>query len=251
MITLQQLQTHLDELLDPGSFTDYCHNGLQVEGKAQIDKIATAVTASEAAIQAAVDAKADALIVHHGLFWDRQPVRLTGGMRRRVALLLEHEISLLAYHLPLDAHPEVGNNWSAARDLGLTELTPFGTQGAISLGVQGEFAPIKVSEWIRQLEEYYTAEARVALGGPDEVRTVAIVSGGAHGWIDQAIESGVDCYVTGTCDEPLWHKAHEEGIHFIALGHSATERIGPKKIGDHLGQHFQIAAEFLDLNNPF
>lgn len=251
MITLQELSTYLGELLQNETISDYGPNGIQVEGFATIAKIATSVTASLAAIQAAVSCGADALIVHHGLFWNKDSYVISGAKREKLRLLLEHDISLLAYHLPLDAHQQLGNNWKAARDMGWTNLQPFGICNGVAIGVKGDVPYQSRKEFQATLEKYYQHPAYCALGGREQIQSAALISGGAHRNIEEAIKERVDCFVTGSFDEPVWHQAHEGCVNFFALGHSATERIGPMALGEHLHKHFGIQHEFIDILNPF
>ncbi len=246
MITLQDLFDYLEQLLSPKNFTDYCPNGLQVEGKKEVKKIAFAVSASLATIDEAVKRGADALIVHHGLFWQKDPYIIVGAKRDKLERLLKHGISLLAYHLPLDAHPKVGNNWKAAFDLGLEDLQPFQ-----SIGVKGMLTPTSVKAFIQKLEAYYGHPAHSAPGGKKEIRSAAIISGGAHRSLEQAADEGVDCFITGSFDEPVWDIAHERNIHFFALGHYSTERVGVLALMADVQKHFRISCEFIDLFNPF
>lgn len=251
MITLQDLFHHLDLFLASKDYPDYCPNGIQVEGKPQISKIGVAVSASAAVIREAVARKKDVLIVHHGIFWNKDAFPIIGPKREKIALLLQNEVSLLTYHLPLDAHPVVGNNWKAARDLGWKNLQPFGLFGKTPIGVKGEFAPIAIEEFTRKLEKYYTHQAFTALGGKKEVKSAALISGGAHRSIDEAALEGVDCFITGSFDEPIWDIAHERKINFLALGHHATERVCAMALCEHLKSHFSLPCHFIDLPNPF
>lgn len=246
MITLQDISLYLHNLLSPGEFTDYCPNGIQVEGKQQIKRICFAVSASLQTIEEAVKRKADVLIVHHGIFWNKDPLPIVGTKRDKLQLLLKNEISLLAYHLPLDAHPRVGNNWKAAFDLGLDQLELFD-----SIGVQGKMAPMSVDEFRKKLEAYYGHVAHVALGGKETVSSAAIISGSAHRQIERAVDAGVDCFITGSFDEPIWDIAHERKINFFALGHYSTERVGGFALMADLQKQFKIPCEFIDLFNPF
>lgn len=245
MITLQEFCRYLNELLKIDEFADYCENGLQVEGTSSIKKVATAVSASLATIQAAVEADVQALIVHHGLFWNADPYAVLGTKKEKLQLLLKHNISLLAYHLPLDAHQEFGNNWKAAHDLGWTDLQPF------DIGVKGTVGGISRDEFQKKLEEYYQHLAHCALGGIDYIETAALISGGAYKSLLDAASQNIDCFITGNFDEPAWHQAHEEKINFYALGHSATERVGPKALGEHIQQQFGLETIFIDIPNPF
>jgi dinuclear metal center YbgI/SA1388 family protein len=251
MITLQDLCTHLDALLQPALFSDGCPNGLQVEGKESITKLATAVSASLATIEAAVEAKADALIVHHGMFWSGDNYVITGSKRKKLELLLKSGISLLAYHLPLDAHQVYGNNWRAAIELGWENLEPFGIYKGIPIGVKGSFAAISRKDFTEELQNYYDHSAHVAAGGPEMVKSAALISGGAYRSLTEAALAGVDCFITGNFDEPAWHQAFEEKINFFALGHSNTEKIGPKSLGQHLSEQFLLPCDFIDVMNPF
>ncbi len=251
MITLQVLSQHLEDLLTPSNFNDYCPNGVQVEGKKEIRSLAFAVSASQAAIEQAVAKKADALIAHHGMFWQKDPYPIVGIKKNKLDLLLKHQMSLLAYHLPLDAHQEVGNNWKAARDLHMKDLKPFFPLDKGWLGVKGAVPSLPVEDFKRQLEAYYGHPAHCALGGPEKIHSAAIISGGAHRSIDRAIQEGVDCFITGSFDEPIWDIAHEQKIHFFALGHYATERVGVLALMKHLQQQFNLSCSFIELPNPF
>lgn len=251
MIYLEDLQRYLNELLQAQGLTDYCLNGLQVQGEREVRHIATAVTASLATIEAAVEAGVQALVVHHGIFWNGDSLAIIGRKRDKIRLLLDNGISLFAYHLPLDLHQEFGNNWKAARDLGWTELQPFGKFGNMAIGVKGKFPAISREEFCKYLEAYYQHPAHCAMGGKKIVQTVALISGGAHKNILEAVSENIDCFITGSFDEPVWHQAFEEQINFFALGHSATERVGPQAIGKHLQQHFGVECQFIDLPNPF
>lgn len=247
MNTLQELSQILDTLLYSTTGGDYCPNGLQVEGKKEIRKVAFAVSASLATIRAAVEEGVDALIVHHGIFWDAERrSTITGIKKDKVALLLASGISLFAYHLPLDAQREFGNNWKAARDLGWSCLEPFG-----DVGVRGEFASVEVAQFQEKLEGYYSHPAAVALGGKKRISSAALISGGAYRSLELAARAGVDAFITGNYDEPAWDIAHEWGIHFFALGHYATERIGVKALQQHFEENLKISAIFLDFPNPF
>ncbi|WP_068470330.1 Nif3-like dinuclear metal center hexameric protein [Candidatus Protochlamydia phocaeensis] len=251
MLRLKDLCQYLDELLPSNGLSDYCPNGLQVEGKTSIGKLATAVSASLETIEAAIESRADALIVHHGIFWQRDSYVIQGVKRRKLFLLIEQEISLLAYHLPLDMHPKLGNNWKAAQDLGWTDLQPFAYMNGIPIGVKGKIPPTNREKVKEQLEHYYQHAAACAFGGPETIQTLALVSGGAYKSIADAAKEGVDAFITGNFDEPVWPQAFEEGINFFALGHSATERVGPQALAKHLEQALHLPCPFLDIHNPF
>ncbi len=251
MITLQELCKDLNNLLKPYLFSDSCPNGLQIEGKKQIKTIVTAVSSNLATIEAAIEAKADALIVHHGMFWNQDSYVITGVKRQKLTLLMNSGISLLAYHLPLDAHQVHGNNWRAAIELGWENLEPFGMYKGVAIGVKGTFSPLSRESFMQQLENYYGHTAYLAPGGNTLVKSAALISGGAYRSLGEAVEAGVDCFITGNFDEPAWHQALEEKINFLALGHSHTEKIGPKSIAKYIEEKFQVHTSFLDIENPF
>ncbi len=250
-ITLQELCAYLDEMLAVGEFPDYCPNGLQVEGKSKISKFATAVSSSLETIQQAVDANVDALIVHHGMFWKGDPFPIVGVKKKKLDLLLKNGISLLGYHLPLDANQAVGNNWKVARDLGWQNLTPWGYVEGDATGVMGTFPEITREAFGKKLEEYYGHQMHCALGGKERVTSAYLISGGAYKMLSDGVRLGADCFITGNFDEPAWHDAHELGINFYAMGHSATERVGPMALGEHLQEKFKVGYTFIDVPNPF
>lgn len=251
MITLSELRADLDALLQPTLFADSCPNGLQVEGKEKISLIATAVSASLATIEAAIDAKADALVVHHGIFWNQDSYIITGVKQQKLSLLLKSGLSLLAYHLPLDAHKSFGNNWKAAMDLGWENLEPFGLYKGMAIGVKGTFPPQSLCSFVEQLERYYQHQAHLAPGGNAQVKSAALISGGAYRSLGEAASEKVDCFITGNFDEPAWHQAMEEKINFLALGHSHTEKIGPKSLAIYMQEKFRLPCAFIDIENPF
>ncbi len=246
MITLQDLSQYLVELLSAIGLSDYCPNGLQVQGKKEIKKIALAVSASVHVIKAAIECGADTLIVHHGIFWNKDSYTIERVKYEKLSLLLKNEVSLFGYHLPLDAHKELGNNWKAAKDLGWTNLQPFS-----DIGVKGEFAETPVATFQKTLETYYSHPAATALGGKDKVKSAALVSGGAYRLLSDAAKAKVDCFITGNFDEPAWDTAHEEQINFFALGHYATERVGIMALLKNLEHKFHLSCTFIDLPNPF
>ncbi len=251
MITLQDLSAYLEHLMPSKDFPDYAPNGLQVEGKKEIQQIAFAVSAGSVAIQRAIELKADALIVHHGIFWQKDPLIVTGSKRRRLGLLLTQGLSLFAYHLPLDVHPKIGNNYKAAQDLGFFEITPFGPSGKVCLGVKGQCMPTPVAEFRKKLETYYKHPAHVVLEGKEVITSFALISGGGHRYLEQAADENLDCLITGTFDEPVWDIAQERDIHFFALGHYATERIGIMALMEKVKHHFSLPCSFIDVVNPF
>ena len=243
------LCAHLDQLLEPGRFRDYGPNGLQVEGKGRIRKIVTGVTASLALIDAAIAADADALLVHHGLFWRGQDGRVTGWMRQRLARLLGHELNLLAYHLPLDAHPELGNNAQWGQRLGLLADARFGEQdlGFIGPAPQGMDSAQALAA---RVELALARPATLVPGDGRPLRRVAWCSGGAQGYFEPAIAAGADIFLTGEISEPQAHYARETGVAFLACGHHASERYGVQALGDTLARHFGVAHTFIEVPNP-
>lgn len=251
MITLKELCTTLDELYTPNAFVDMSPNGLQVEGTKDIKKIAFAVTATTETIKQAAALGCNALIVHHGLFWSRDPYQIVGSKREKLRILLENDISLIAYHLPMDAHAVIGNNWKAALDLGLTDLAPFGIFEKAAVGVRGKIKPESRDMFKKRLEEYYKHPAHVAFGGDETIETVAIVSGGAYKLLPEAALSSIQAFVTGSFDLPAWHQAYEEKINFYALGHHATERIGPQALMAKLEKERGLSCCFIEEENPF
>lgn len=245
------LEAHLNTYLNVSLIPDYCPNGLQIEGKKEIRKLATAVSANLMTLEKAVEEKVDALIVHHGLFWNNDPYPIVGSKRAKIDLLLKHGISLFAYHVPLDAHQEVGNNWKAAHDLGWQKVESFGEFNGIMIGVRGEFPEQPIETFIAKMEAYYEHKALVALGGKKSITNCALISGGAYRQLAAAARASVQCFITGNFDEPAWGVAYEEEINFLALGHSATEKVGPKALADYLQKTFNLSCSFLDIPNPF
>ena len=242
------LDAYLADYLQVSDFRDYCPNGLQVEGRADITQIVTGVTASAALIEAAVAAGADALIVHHGYFWRGEDGRITGMRRRRIGLLLEHELNLFAYHLPLDVHPEIGNNAMLARRLGLTPAGRFGEQ---NIGAHGTLAGTTTLGQFSDLISQQIARPPLVIGDPARLlRRVAWCTGGAQGLFEQAITLGVDAYISGEISEQTVHAARESGVAYIAAGHHATERYGVQALGEHLAQRFGLQHRFIEVENP-
>ncbi len=251
VITLQEICQYTNELLKVDEFEDFCPNGMQVEGGQQVKKIGTAVSASLETIERAALENIDCLIVHHGLFWNRDPYPVVGTKLKKIKALIANNISLLAYHLPLDAHQEYGNNWRAAKDLGWRDLEPFGKIGGQFIGVKGRIDKTDRDSCIARLSDYYDHPCQLAPGGRDEVAKLGCISGGAYKSVLAAAEEGLDCFITGSFDEPAWHWAREEGINFLAFGHHATERVGPRALGVHLGEVFNCPQVFIDVDNPF
>jgi dinuclear metal center YbgI/SA1388 family protein len=249
MLTLAQLVQTCNQLYP--NCPDGSFNGLQIEGQPHVSRVATAVSADLHTIDQAIQADCQALIVHHGLFWERSNPCLVGFLGRRAKRLLETGISLLAYHLPMDIHAQIGNNWTAAQQLGMSSLQPFGRNAGLCLGVQGLIGPMPVDTLHKVLENYYGNNLRHAAGSGKTIQRLAILSGGGHRWLEEAAEAGCDALVTGTADEPQWHQARELGVHLFAVGHSASERVGPKALAHWLAEHAHVEAIFLQDENPF
>ena len=237
--------------MQPERFKDYGPNGLQVEGKADIRKLVSGVTASRALIDAAIAAKADAIFVHHGLFWRGQDGTITGWMKERVKRLLAHDINLFAYHLPLDAHPTLGNNAQLGQRLGLTAVRRFGDQDLGFLGqrIDGEvFADADVLQW--QLEHVLNKPVVKVGQARAAIEKVAWCTGGAQGFFESAIAAGAQAFITGEISEPQAHLARECGVVFYACGHHATERYGAPAFAAHVAAQLGIAHQFIEIDNP-
>lgn len=241
---LKEFVSELNDYLQVNLFEDYCPNGLQVEGKEEVKSVALAVSASLYAIKKSKNY--DALLVHHGIFWNRDPYPIIGTKKEKIKTLLESDTSLLAYHLPLDAHEKLGNNYKAALDLGWKKLERFG-----NVGVKGTFKPIKAKDFRNKLEEYYGQKSHSILGGNETLSSAALISGGAYKELLNAKKAGVDAYITGSFDEPAYHQAHEENIHFFACGHAATEKIGVRALGEYIKKKWKLKVDFIDEPNPF
>jgi dinuclear metal center YbgI/SA1388 family protein len=243
-----EIASYLSALLQTSSFKDYGPNGLQVEGRAEVQRLVSGVTASRALIDAAIDARADAVLVHHGLFWRGHQGPVTGWLKQRLSPLLAHDINLLAYHLPLDAHPEFGNNAQFGQRLGWLADARFGEQ---DLGFIGSLLqPITLSALARQIELTLGRVPTVVPGDGRALRRIAWCTGGAQSYFESAIAAGADAFVTGEISEPQAHIARETGVTFVACGHHASERFGAPALGEHLAQRFGIEHRFIDVDNP-
>lgn len=247
----QQVLQAFDALLQPERFQDYAPNGLQVEGKPAVCKIVSGVTASRALIEAAIAAGADALFVHHGLFWRGQDGRVTGWLKQRLALLLAHDINLYAYHLPLDAHPALGNNARLGQLLGLRADSRFGDQ---ELGFLGGWAdgrgPGNAQALVRHLEHVLNRPIASVIGSQYAINKVAWCSGGAQSYFEAAIATGAQAFITGEISEPQAHLARECGVTFLACGHHATERYGAPAVAAHVAAQLGLTHEFIEIDNP-
>ncbi|WP_417779260.1 Nif3-like dinuclear metal center hexameric protein [Stutzerimonas xanthomarina] len=249
-VALTTLVDEADRFLNATKIPDYCPNGLQVEGRPQVRRIVSGVTASQALLDAAVEAQADVVLVHHGYFWKNEDPRLVGMKQRRLKTLLSNDISLLAYHLPLDVHPEVGNNVQLARLLGLTVEGSLEPDNPRSVGLVGSLdTPLAPAEFMQRVQSALGREP-VMVEGPGLIRRVAWCTGGAQGYIDQAVTAGVDAYLTGEISEPTAHIARENELSFFAAGHHATERYGVQALGEYLAKRFAIEHLFIDCPNP-
>lgn len=254
-VSRQALLQAFDTLLTPERFRDYGPNGLQVEGRDRIARVVSGVTASRALIEAAIEAQADAIVVHHGLFWRGQEARVTGWMKQRLALLLAHDINLLAYHLPLDAHPELGNNAQLGRVLGLmSDAEPTSRFGDQLLGWLGTPADDGVFDSGAALADHVQrilGRAVIVAGPLDRpVRRIGWCTGGAQGYFEAAIAAGAEAFITGEISEPQAHYAREMGVTFIAAGHHATERYGAPAVAAHVAGALGLSHQFVDIDNP-
>ena len=247
MAQRHELISLCNQLLQPQLFKDYCPNGLQVEGSSEVKKIVSGVTASKAFIEAAIDEGADTLLVHHGLFWRGQDGSVTGWMKQRLALLLAHDINLLAYHLPLDAHEQWGNNAMLGKHMGWQTLERFGDQ---RLGWLGTSSDKTVGALAATVHRCLSREPVVVGNAERPIRTVAWCTGGAQGFFEAAIAAGADAFITGEISEPQAHIARETGVAFLACGHHATERYGAPALGEALAQTFGIQHTFIECDNP-
>lgn len=254
-ISRQALLQAFDQLLEPQRFQDAAPNGLQVEGKENIARIVSGVTASVALIEAAIALQADAIFVHHGLFWRGQNTCITGWMRQRLALLLAHGINLFAYHLPLDAHPELGNNAQLGLQLGLRPYPQTqGRFGPADLGFLGEpsnGASFATAEHLAQhLEKSLNRPVTLVNKSQGAIKKIAWCSGGAQSYFEAAIAAGAQAFITGEISEPQAHYAREMGVAFLACGHHASERYGAPAVANHVAAQWGLAHEFIDIDNP-
>jgi dinuclear metal center YbgI/SA1388 family protein len=243
-----ELESYLGTLLEVGKFRDYGPNGLQVEGKPEVQRIVSGVTASRAFIEAAIEQKADALLVHHGLFWKGHDGRVTGWLKARLELLLAHRINLFAYHLPLDAHAEFGNNAQFGARLEFVADGRFGDQNLGFIGTPAR--PLAVAD-LNALLTLKLGRTPVMVQGSDQaIRRVAWCTGGAQGYFEAAIAAGADAYITGEISEPQAHLARETGVAFFACGHHASERFGAPALAGHLAEKFGLEHQFIEIDNP-
>jgi dinuclear metal center YbgI/SA1388 family protein len=251
MTTLREITEYTDALLQVAQFRDYCPNGLQVEGRPQVDTLISGVTASQALLDAALAAGADAILVHHGYFWKGEDPCVTGMKRRRLQTLLCAGVSLLAYHLPLDAHPELGNNACLAKRLGLRVDGTFGGNGRPDIAMYGHLpTAMPAGQFAGHVEQALGRAPTHVAGSDRDVERVAWCSGAAQSYIEQAAGFGVDAFLSGEISEQTVHVARELGLHYYAAGHHATERDGAAALGEHLAARFGLKHHFIDIDNP-
>lgn len=245
------LVAYLDELLDAPRQADFGPNGLQVAGRREVRKVVTAVSACREVFERAAAAGADLVLVHHGIFWQGMPYTITGVQHGRVAALVENGLSLVAYHLPLDRHAELGNNALAARAFGLAAIEPFAPYQGEPIGFRGRFPePLSPAELVARCAALYGQPPRAFLDGPERVETLGIVSGGAQKELWSAIGAGLDAYLTGEVSEWVMNVAREAGIHYLAAGHYATEVLGIRALGERVAERFGVEVELVDVPNP-
>ena len=248
---IQTLLAGLEMLLSPEQFNDYCPNGLQVEGRRTIKKLVCGVTANQQLIDRAVDAQADAVLVHHGFFWKGEDPCLRGMKYRRIQALIKHDINLIAYHLPLDAHPRYGNNAQLAERLGITVTGGLEADNPCSVGNVGRLADVVSAErFCQQIAKVLDREPLLVTAGDHLIETVAWCTGAAQGYIDRAAMVGVDAYLSGEISESTVHSARELGVHYIAAGHHATERYGVQAVGRYMAEKLGLEYQFIDVDSP-
>lgn len=252
MVKVSDIIARRAALLQPSEFGDLGPNGLQVPGAPAVDFVVTGVSATRELIERAVAAGAGLVLVHHGLFWDFDPPGLTRVQAERLRPLFKHDVNLAAYHIPLDAHPEHGNNALLAEALGCDSHTGFGSFKGRDIGRAGTFGGdgISVDELDARVREATGRDPLVFSGGPDRIKTLGIVSGSAASSLPEAVERGLDAFLTGEPREHVMGEAHEAGIHFIAAGHYATETFGVRRLGEILARETGVRHEFVDLPNP-
>ncbi len=244
------LTNELNSILKPENYKDYCPNGLQVEGKKEIKKIITGVSACVDLFEKAIEMKADGIIVHHGLIWNFERPVYKGAYKTRVKLLLENDINLWGYHLPLDANENYGNNIQIAEKLGLKNIEPFGEYNGILIGYKGICDQIQSKQFFEKIKTIINDRCIIFPYGPEKINSVGIISGGAQKEFKQAISDNIDLYITGEVSEYNLHMAKEEGVHFVAAGHHATERFGIQALGDYLGEKCDLDIQYIDIPNP-
>lgn len=249
-VCLNELLAHADQFLNASRIQDYCPNGLQVQGRPCVSKIVSGVTASQEFLDAAIAAQADMVLVHHGYFWKGEDQRLIGMKYRRLRTLIQNDVSLVAYHLPLDVHPEVGNNAQLAQRLGLIIDSTLEPHNPASVGNVGHFEQALTAQELAQRVTQVLGREPLFIDTGKPIKTLALCTGGAQGYIDKALAAGADAYLTGEVSEHTVHFAKENGISFIAAGHHATERYGVQALGEYLAKTFNVEHVFIDCDNP-
>jgi dinuclear metal center YbgI/SA1388 family protein len=249
--TIQTLEKHLHTVLNVAQFSDYCPNGIQVHGKERIKRVMTGVSGSLELIEAAIQWKADLLLVHHGIMWDKDPRVVTGSYKNRLKRLLESDMNLMAFHLPLDAHPKWGNNAQILKKLELTQGATFGKYGKQGLSFVGETKKaVSMGQFSKRVKNCFGGSPLILDFGPKKIKQVAICSGGAPELIREAKGCGADLFITGEASEFVFHFAKEENINFIAAGHHRTETFGVQALGQHLVEKFGLTHQFHNIPNP-
>ena len=249
---LHEFENYLNTLLKPEQIKDFCPNGLQIQGRDEIKKVITGVTATQALIEQAIAEKADALVVHHGFFWKNESYVIRGMKHKRIKALLANDISLFAYHLPLDIHPVLGNNAQLAKLFSINNVAPLETGNPLSVAVRGDFSKALNAQVLEQRisEKLNRTCLHIAAPSNKAIKTVAWCSGGGQNYIELAAEQGIDAFISGEVSEQTTHIAREMDIHFFCAGHHATERYGAKALAEHFNQHLAIEAKFIDIDNP-
>jgi dinuclear metal center YbgI/SA1388 family protein len=250
MASVAEIVSYLDELLDSASFEDYGPNGLQVPGAGEVELVATGVSAHRELFERAAADGAGLVLCHHGLFWNAQPRALTPPLKGRLRALFDSDIALAAYHLPLDAHPEVGNNALICAALGLERGEPFGDHRGQPIGFVGRSEGLSFEELRDRCTVAFGQEPFAWPAGPDTVRSVGIVSGGGASSLAEAVARGLDAFLTGEPAEPAMADAREGGVHFIAAGHYATETFGIRRLGEIVAERYGVEHRFIDISNP-
>ncbi|MDD4926576.1 MAG: Nif3-like dinuclear metal center hexameric protein [Methylotenera sp.] len=248
MVRINELTHYTQQLMQVERFKDYCPNGLQVEGRSEIRKIVTGVTANMALLEAAYLAGADLILVHHGYFWKNEDARILGIKRKRIAYLLKYDLNLMAYHLPLDAHAELGNNVQLGRVLGILPMRYVGESNLVAYGELDQTLSLSA---FTKLIENRLQRAPLVIGNPQQqIKKVAWCTGAAQDYMDEAIQLGADVFISGEISEKTTHQALEAGVSYISAGHHATERYGVQALGEHLAEKFNLIHEFVDIKNP-
>lgn len=251
MADLHDMVRFMDDLLDVGSIADYCPIGLQVEGAREVSGVVTGVSACMPLFERAVAERAQMVLVHHGMFWDNESRVVRGSLKDRLRFLIANDLSLVAYHLPLDRHPQVGNNARIFQELGLVGWRDFGRYKGQSIACMGELPEaLPFDDFLQRVNRVFGGDAFHLPFGPGTVKTVAVCSGGAPDLVREAIEKQADVFLTGEAGEYVYHLAREEGIHFIGAGHHRTERLGIQALGERLCRQFDVNCRFVDIPNP-